>query len=1571
MATSSKHPLLRKILRWLGIAVGGLLGLIVVVVVAALLSLNLAPTRSFVAKQANAALATMFQGKLVLDRIGKLSLSGVGGLDASVYDKQGRRVLRVNGLSVDLRVTRLVWDAVVRRPEVLVVKVDSIAGDHVEVTLIDDGTGTPTIASAFEPREPSEPTQEGGGTVIALDQISLEHVWAHGGLQALPIIDVELANTLANLHIDPSRTRFVLEKMQLEARSLPTVGTARGQLQAQLSLPSAPATPAGAAATPRPGAAGVMKARGNFKGAVAGADLSAQASMDGDKVDALVEAPAVSPETLSRLVPSLRTQGPTSLRARAEGTLPDLRFDAEVLGSAGRVTLAGTAQVAETQRVSATLRVSEVNLAALLPEGAKSNLALEARVDAQLAADEALSGTYRVEALPSQYESFGTPHTVIEGKLVQPAGGALSTEGTANIEEPGAPTRIAYDVQVGGSGGTIAEARLNTRFAGPSRLAGLVPGLSLGGTIDAQARVEPDADRLNATVNANLSQLRQGTTSVQRLTVKASAAGSLSAPSLQARLQAAGVSAGERRLKLVDVTASGTQKRLNVGATIDGKDPDRVQLSTVVGLDTGVSLQATSVVIADEHGKVTLGADSVQVVGSRVSVSGVKLEGAGTVEASAVYAGTLRRVQLSTQNLDVPRLARMFGADLPVKSALVSVQATYSGEARAPEGQVRGNIEQVGFSNVKNGELGLDLVIARQQVSGNLNARLGGAARAEIALDDVSLLEPPFTQAKLQQLKGAIAMEGHIDLRQLMPLLRMADVPFESARGVILFALRADRNSKEPERPTLVAHVETRSLHLIGERTKTDKIETAAEAREAEPWTITGIDGRIGFQLDREAQLAEFRGSLYDRLGDLVLVEGETRFAGLGGLAAAQKNYATLPLRASLSVPPRAFEKLPDLIRPKSIAGVGSLQVDADGTVGNPRLRAAGRVKNLRAGDGKLRVDTELNARYERTGGELALEATGNGRRVGLISAQWTGELPKLLEERAPDQPSPVRANIEAKLERFPLGVIPELYNRQIRGPLSLDLELKDFGRNASLSGTIDGSGVILGLIPVQELKGTVLAEGDELAGQLRMGGNRGFVQVQLRTNMRWGSKLVPQIDPDLVAQVTAQRFRIETLQPLLGAAVSELRGRLDANLKARMVKGVPTLDGTASLERGVIQLPAIGQRFSDIDARLVIHEDQIRLERLTARGVTGRVSVAASARVQGLDVRAAKAQVRIEEDEKLPITVEGVSMGDAWGNINVTFENSPENARSELRVNIPTFHLEMPEGGQPGIQNLEPAEGVRVGTHRRDGGFVTLPVQPLEKDEDEDVGPPAEPTTSVIIVQFGDSVWIKRGRSVEAQLGGRVQVLSENGNTAITGRIEVRGGSLEVSGKTFAIERGVVTFDGADPSNPTVTAVARWDSPAGYTVYAEYLGTAQAGTLNLRSEPPLTQDQIISLLMFGTPDGSFGSGGGGGTAGTAVSAIGGTVAQGLNQALSSVTDLEVSARIDTSTGTARPEIVMQLTPRVTARVTRAVGEPAAGQSPDRTFLTVELRLLRAWALSAVLGDRGATALDLIWRRRY
>jgi len=144
-----------------------------------------------------------------------------------------------------------------------------------------------------------------------------------------------------------------------------------------------------------------------------------------------------------------------------------------------------------------------------------------------------------------------------------------------------------------------------------------------------------------------------------------------------------------------------------------------------------------------------------------------------------------------------------------------------------------------------------------------------------------------------------------------------------------------------------------------------------------------------------------------------------------------------------------------------------------------------------------------------------------------------------------------------------------------------------------------------------------------------------------------------------------------------------------------------------------------------------------------------------------------------------------------------------------------------------------------------------------------------------------------------------------------------------------------------------------------------------QSGRLTLRAEPPLSNDEILSLLIFGAPDGSLGSSQAVGEVAFALGVAGGAAVKGVNRALSDLTDLDVSTRIDTSHGTARPEVALQLTRRLSTSVAYAMGEPSPGENPDSVFLTLDLRLGTHWSLATTVGDQGATIFDLLWRHRY
>jgi translocation and assembly module TamB len=664
-------------------------------------------------------------------------------------------------------------------------------------------------------------------------------------------------------------------------------------------------------------------------------------------------------------------------------------------------------------------------------------------------------------------------------------------------------------------------------------------------------------------------------------------------------------------------------------------------------------------------------------------------------------------------------------------------------------------------------------------------------------------------------------------------------------------------------------------------------------------------------------------------------------------------------------MPERKLGSLPPLVRPAVLRGRVSVDVRLEGTPQAPQVSAAFVARRLRAPGSKDPLDFDADARVDAAGGKLRVLAktTRTGTAVGDVQADWQGDVRRVSEL---SRGVPVlQGNAKLVLRDFPLDVVPDLVDRQVLGRMNGDVTLSNWGRDAALDAHLSSSSLSISNVALSDFRVEAKTRADRLLAELALSTSGGQTHGSLDASMRWGRRATPELGRDGVAKLSTRGFRLETLTPLIGGSVSEIGGVLDAETEVTVSPAATRVAGSAQLHRGVVQIPAIGQRFSEIEARVAVGENRFKLEQLSARGLTGKLTATGAAELDGFALRRADAALVIREREMLPITLEGSALGDAWGKVTAQYL-SPERGERTLRIDVPEFHLITPDTGGGSLQSLEEPEAVRIGVRRADGKFVALPVQPLEAGGGSTGGAPAEPLR--VTIKLGSAVTVARGRTAQAQLTGQLQVLAAE-TTDVTGRIEIRGGKLDVQGKNFEVERGVVTFDGKDPSNPTITATARWDAPD-YTVYADYLGDVENGRIKLHSEPPLTQDEIASLLLFGTPDGSPGSSDSSNAA-LAVSVAGDTAAKGLTRVLDDFTNLDVSARIDTTTGSARPELVVRISPRLAAKVSRAVGAPNAGESPDRTFLTLEMRLRRAWALSAIFGDQGASALDLIWRRRY
>jgi translocation and assembly module TamB len=1565
----------------LAIFLVGLFGLVALV----LLSINLPPVSNWVAGQVNAALEPSFKGRLVLHRLGHLDFGGISDAELEVFDPGGKSVLMARDIDVRLFWPGLAWQAVVERPETLRVGIDRVALEDVEVTLLDDGNGSPTLASAFAPKEPPKEEAPSGATAIVIDELMVANTRVRGALAGVDPIDVDLAGLDASLENNPQGTHAVLRHLALSARQLPEVGVVTGTLTADVTLPAAPedapSTTQGAAPNAAPVARGtsmpstsvyalspapLQKIVAAFNGAIAGSGAAADVRLTGEELLASFDMARIEPDTISRLVPALAPRGPLSLSAKLNGLLSDLGFELRLAepGASTSAEVSARGRVArqgENSKVTANLKTSGVDLSYLMPEGAKTSIDLGAEAALEFSGRGG-AGTYRLALADSRYAGEELPPTVVVGKLKLPSDAPLSTQGQVDITEPGAPTHIDYEV-TSDERGAVATLSSLTKLNRPKRIEALSGGLRLTGDVASRAHYDAVNDQVDAEVRVNVQDIRHPDLRANRFDLSALARGKASAPDLELLLNLTGVSAGERKFSRVRVHAIGSSEELSVGAQAYGNAPDEVTVKAVVAPSSEELVRSPIIRVHDEAGNLVIRAKAITKTATRLRVDGLSIEGPGRATASLTYGTELERLKLDVEQLDAARLLRIVGLKSAVSSAMLDMQAEFTG-GRTPSGKLLASVSDIGLGRLRGGAAKADLVLSAGTLSGTAGVELARGAKTAITIDGVKLSLGGGRQPSLETMTGDITLQGDIDLTRLQPFLPFAGI--ERAAGQVDFDLSLKRRPGSTEPAALRAKLKTKKLVLVSERPNAEQMPSAEGAKGTSPWTLRGVDLDLDALL--ENQTANLKARLFDRRGDLVEITADVK--EIGNLSDPGRAFERAPLQARVSMPRREFERWPAPFRPAEIQGALTLQVDAEGTLAEPRVQARGRIEGLRAASddpNQRRVDLELGAAYQVSGGHVMLAAHDAGKIVLGMNSHWTGDAARVADAMSdPEGKSPLQGGMTLELDNFPVEIIPALQHSHVAGNLSGMAKLEGLGQDARLSLDIGSKKLMVDRLTLDDLR-TKLQSGDgRLALETRIEGGGGHAAVQVKTGLNWGARLVPVVDQQLEGAFTAQDFPLATLQPLVEGSVSELDGKLDANIRAELEAGQPQLSGQATLEDGVLHLPTIGQRFSGIGARATISPDSLLVENVKARGLSGGFEARAEAVLRGLTPVSANASLSINEDDKLPITVEGEAIGDAWGKIEMTYAVNEANKQNDVAVNLKKFHVELPGSPPSGIQDLAQSEHVRVGYWRQDKDFVTIPLQPLE----EPASSAASEYTTVVTVDLGE-LFIEKGDQVEVGVGGTITAKLGN-ELDVTGRIETRRGELDISGKTFDIESGSVAFTGGPPDNPIISAVARYDSPAGYTVYAEYTGTATRGKLGLRSEPPLSQDEILTLLMFGTPDGSFGAGAGGGDSlSTAVSVAGGTAAQGLNRALSKVTDLDVSARVDTSTGAPRPELVIQLTPRVAARVTQALGEPSPGQSPDRTFVTIELRIASAWALSTMVGDRGATAFDVIWRRRY
>ncbi|MGF1611020.1 MAG: translocation/assembly module TamB domain-containing protein [Kiloniellales bacterium] len=357
--------------------------------------------------------------------------------------------------------------------------------------------------------------------------------------------------------------------------------------------------------------------------------------------------------------------------------------------------------------------------------------------------------------------------------------------------------------------------------------------------------------------------------------------------------------------------------------------------------------------------------------------------------------------------------------------------------------------------------------------------------------------------------------------------------------------------------------------------------------------------------------------------------------------------------------------------------------------------------------------------------------------------------------------------------------------------------------------------------------------------GRLALDGTlSGFADEPARLNLEAPLRLDPESlaitlpGSEPVSGRLAWQGDLAEIWPLVPLDGHRLAGRAELGAQLAGSLDAPRLTGNASLANGFYENLGFGTLLKDISLDLELTGEQARLVSLTAiDGKGGRLS--------------ADGALALIPERGLPFTLNTdftdftlVRRDDATivSDGKITLDGSTERAAVHGTVTTKRAEIRITRDLPPEVVELQVIEVNAAAIGRSEAPPAAA-------------APGAQIALDLVIDMPG-RIFV-RGQGLDSEWGGNLKITGTADAPIINGELSVVRGQLTVIGRTFQLDKGVVSFTGGEEINPLLDVAARYEG-SDLTVTALVTGSAQDPQFELTSQPSLPQDEILSRVLFG-----------------------------------------------------------------------------------------------------------------------
>ncbi|UAK23966.1 translocation/assembly module TamB domain-containing protein [Sphingomonas nostoxanthinifaciens] len=303
-----------------------------------------------------------------------------------------------------------------------------------------------------------------------------------------------------------------------------------------------------------------------------------------------------------------------------------------------------------------------------------------------------------------------------------------------------------------------------------------------------------------------------------------------------------------------------------------------------------------------------------------------------------------------------------------------------------------------------------------------------------------------------------------------------------------------------------------------------------------------------------------------------------------------------------------------------------------------------------------------------------------------------------------------------------------------------------------------------------------------------------------------------------------------EVLWTLTGIAKQQLSGpiAIGADFGGRVSQ--PTVTGIIRASTLRYENGTYGTLLTNIAIDGRFTQAQFQLNSLTARAGKGTLSASGNVGIAAasgfpIDVTAKLDNAQLAHGDDIDATVSG--------SLHVT--------NSKANGGLVQGDLTIPEARYAIVKQGAAAVPVLTGVRRKG-------VQPPAAGEAD-----ALPSNWKLDIRLrADNRIFVSGMGLEAEWRTDMHVTGTSTAPQITGKLEVVRGTFSFASRRFDLDHGVITFQGAQFTNPALD-IAASTTVEGVTATINIGGYAQAPQISFTSTPTLPQDEVLSRLLFGS----------------------------------------------------------------------------------------------------------------------